>query len=49
MERDKAQQVLAKCYELYAEFVMRNPFYSLEMPIRCDKFERAVSGWVAVR
>ena len=49
MERERADQVLRKCYELYSDYVMRNPFYSLEMPIRCDKFERAVSGWVAVR
>ncbi|KAL9056579.1 MAG: hypothetical protein Q9162_002862 [Coniocarpon cinnabarinum] len=49
MDREKARGVLGKCYELYAEFVMRNPFYSLEMPIRCDKFERAIGGWVGVR
>jgi len=41
--------ILRKCYELYADYVMKNPFYSLEMPIRCEKFERAVQGWVAVR
>lgn len=41
--------ILRKCYELYADFVMKNPFYSLEMPIRCEKFERAVQGWVGAR
>lgn len=41
--------ILKRCYELYADYVMKNPFYSLEMPIRCDKFERAVQGSVAVR
>jgi len=41
--------ILRKCYELYSDYVMKNPFYSLEMPIRCEKFERAVQGWVAVR
>lgn len=26
---------LRKVYELYADYVLKNPFYSLEMPIRC--------------
>ena len=26
-------------YELYADFALKNPFYSLEMPIRVDLFE----------
>ena len=43
MEREKAEGVLRKCYELYAEFVMRNPFYNLDMPVRCEKV-----GWGAV-
>lgn len=41
--------ILRKCYELYADYVMKNPFYSLEMPIRCEKFERAVQGWIGAR
>ena len=27
-------QLLDKIYELYADFALKNPFYSLEMPIR---------------
>jgi hypothetical protein len=30
--------VLRKIYELYSDFVLKNPFYALEMPIRCDLF-----------
>ena len=30
---------LKKLYELYADFALKNPFYSLEMPIRCDLFD----------
>lgn len=30
---------LTKLYELYADFVLKNPFYEVEMPIRCDLFE----------
>lgn len=48
VQRD-VEGVLRRCHELYADFVMKNPFYSLEMPIRCDKFERAVSAWIGVR
>ena len=28
-----------RLYELYADFALKNPFYSLEMPIRCELFE----------
>lgn len=30
---------LKKVYELYSDFALKNPFYSLEMPIRCDLFD----------
>merc|ERR1712096_147265 len=40
---DKSQQgvdqLLDKIYELYADYALKNPFYSLEMPIRADLFE----------
>lgn len=49
MEAKAVDVILRKCYELYADFVMKNPFYSLEMPVRSEKFERAVQGWVAAR
>jgi hypothetical protein len=26
-------------YELYGDYVMKNPFYTLEMPIRCELFD----------
>jgi len=32
-------QLLDKIYELYADYALKNPFYSLEMPIRADLFE----------
>ncbi|XP_055388719.1 trafficking protein particle complex subunit 4 [Condylostylus longicornis] len=31
--------LLKKIYELYSDFVLKNPFYSLEMPIRCEQFD----------
>ena len=30
---------LKRLYELYADYALKNPFYSLEMPIRCDLFD----------
>lgn len=33
------ETLLKKIYELYADFVLKNPFYSLEMPIRCELFD----------
>ena len=32
-------QLLDKIYELYSDYALKNPFYSLEMPIRADLFE----------
>ncbi len=32
--------LLRKIYELYADYVLKNPFYSLEMPIRCELFDQ---------
>lgn len=30
--------VVRKIYELYADYVLKNPFYALDQPIRCDLF-----------
>ncbi|KAF2363445.1 Trafficking protein particle complex subunit [Trinorchestia longiramus] len=31
--------LLHRIYELYADYALKNPFYSLEMPIRCELFD----------
>ncbi|KAJ8320810.1 hypothetical protein KUTeg_002397 [Tegillarca granosa] len=31
--------LLKKLYEIYSDFALKNPFYSLDMPIRCDLFD----------
>lgn len=31
--------LLKRIYELYSDYVLKNPFYSLEMPIRCELFD----------
>ncbi|PGG96323.1 hypothetical protein GX51_07887 [Blastomyces parvus] len=43
------EAVMRRIYELYADYVMKNPFYQLEMPVRCDAFDRHVAGWVKGR
>ncbi|RAH73918.1 trafficking protein particle complex subunit 4 [Aspergillus aculeatinus CBS 121060] len=41
--------VMKKIYEFYADFVMKNPFYQLEMPVRCEAFDRNLNGWLRGR
>ncbi|BCR87377.1 trafficking protein particle complex subunit 4 [Aspergillus chevalieri] len=41
--------VMKKIYELYADFVMKNPFYQLEMPVRCEAFDRHLGSWLRGR
>jgi len=31
--------LLKKIYELYTDYALKNPFYSLDMPIRCELFD----------
>ncbi|UKZ81057.1 hypothetical protein TrVFT333_008825 [Trichoderma virens FT-333] len=37
---------IKRIYDLYADYVMKNPFYSLEMPIRCDIFDRKLLSYI---
>jgi hypothetical protein len=30
---------LQRVYTLYADYVLKNPFYELEQPIRCEQFD----------
>ncbi|EGG15394.1 trafficking protein particle complex subunit 4 [Cavenderia fasciculata] len=32
-------EILHNIYELYTDYVLKNPFYELEMSIRCDLFD----------
>lgn len=33
------EALLKVIYELYTDFVLKNPFYEMEMPIRCELFD----------
>ena len=48
-QQPNIDSMMKKIYELYADFVMKNPFYTVEMPIRCEKFDRGLDGFVKVR
>lgn len=41
-----AESVLQKVYEAYADAVMKNPFYTPEMPIRSDGFDTRITSLV---
>nr|CDJ89984.1 Sybindin protein domain containing protein [Haemonchus contortus] len=38
------ESLLNKLYELYADYALKNPFYAIDMPIRCSKFEEALKS-----
>ncbi|RKF54587.1 Trafficking protein particle complex subunit 4, partial [Golovinomyces cichoracearum] len=40
--------IINKIYELYVDYVMKNPFYQLDMPIRCEGWERRLVGCIRV-
>ncbi|KAI0478687.1 Sybindin-like protein [Xylariaceae sp. FL0804] len=37
---------MRRVYDLYADYVMKNPFYQLEMPIRCETFDRKLNSYI---
>ncbi|KAF3158606.1 hypothetical protein TWF751_001568 [Orbilia oligospora] len=38
--------VVRKVYELYSDYVMKNPFYQIEMPIRSEGFDRHLNSYI---
>lgn len=38
--------ICRRVYELYADYVMKNPFYQIEMPIRCEAFDRHLAAYL---
>lgn len=37
------ESLLKVIYELYTDYVLKNPFYEMEMPIRCELFDLNLS------
>ncbi|KAL4996781.1 Longin-like domain-containing protein [Aspergillus recurvatus] len=46
---DNVDVVMKGIYEIYADYVMKNPFYQIEMPVRCERFERGLGGFLRGR
>ena len=36
-------------YERYADYVCKNPFWQVEMPIRVEAWERSLNAWLGGR
>jgi len=45
-QQPNVDAIVRRVYELYADYVMKNPFYTVEMPIRVEKFDRALDGFI---
>ena len=37
---------IRRVYDMYSDYVMKNPFYQLEMPVRCDMFDRKLNSYI---
>ena len=35
----KEQFLAVRVYDLYTDYVLKNPFYEMEMPVRCELFD----------
>lgn len=42
-----AGSACCRVYDLYADFVLKNPFYEVEMPIRCELFDQHLFSTIA--
>jgi len=41
--------IMRRVYELYADFVMKNPFYTADMPVRVHKFDAGLDNFIKAR
>lgn len=39
LKSDNLDQLLRDIYVIYADYVMKNPFYQIDMPIKVDKWD----------
>lgn len=39
--------IINKVYQLFGDYVMKNPFYQLDMPVRCDLFDRRLGDYLS--
>ena len=48
-QQPNVDTIMRKVYELYADYVTKNPFYQLEMPIRCQTWERHLVSYMRAK
>eukprot|EP00455_Lapot_gusevi_P046902 TRINITY_DN6259_c0_g2_i1.p1 TRINITY_DN6259_c0_g2~~TRINITY_DN6259_c0_g2_i1.p1 ORF type:complete len:140 (+),score=38.11 TRINITY_DN6259_c0_g2_i1:62-481(+) len=48
-ESDDLDRTLHAIYEIYTDFVLKNPFYVLDMPIKCDLFDQHLAKFIRDR
>lgn len=48
-QQPNVDNIMRKIYELYADYVTKNPFYQMEMPIRCEAFERHLLSYLRAK
>ncbi|KAI9798948.1 MAG: hypothetical protein M1833_004301 [Piccolia ochrophora] len=41
--------IMRRVYELYADYVMKNPFYQIDMPVKCEAFDRHLGSYIKPR
>ncbi|KAK7204018.1 Sybindin-like protein [Myxozyma melibiosi] len=44
--QQSSDTILRRIYELYADYVIKNPFYQIEMPVRCELFDRHLAAYI---
>lgn len=48
-QQPNVELIMRKIYELYADYVTKNPFYQMEMPVRCEAFERHLVSYIRAK
>jgi hypothetical protein len=43
-----ASDLLTLLYAAYSDYVLKDPFYTIDMPIRCSLFEKAVKQLILI-
>ena len=41
---NNVQPLMRKLYQLYSDFALKDPFYTIEMPIKSAKFEQHIKS-----
>lgn len=43
LSRQSVEQCLRRVYVAYADYGLKNPFYDIDMPLRCPLFEQEIN------